>query len=341
MRDGKVEKSIVSIFSCVFSFFNMSNAGIYKSWLKGAAFLPWGVSSTYNSSRAATKQLASYGRGSIVHKNMSKRSYSRGPALRYASRPAKRMRTRGRSRYTRYPRRRYRRRTTWKQRARWDIGEKLGSNNCKVHEVYQTTGTNETIDTKTLFQREVSVIPHGGNRNQRQSNIVNVRGFRTELVLKNDLTEPLHVNMAWVHPKTDGALSSGSIDTTDFFRSYDGNRGEAFDATKTGLDFTTLKINTDLFTVLKHKRFCFAGSAENSTAWESGVLNSFRRYKFYVPLKRQLRFENTSATMPVEGNVFFVMWCSKMFDTSAQGATTDAITYQERQLCWFKEPKNH
>lgn len=214
------------------------------------------------------------------------------------------------------------------------FGESVGSSLTKQRQIQLTNTVAQ--DSRTLYTLNLTAIPHGQNRNERERSLVNYRGCRIVIAMKNERTVPLYINWALVHPKVDEATSPS---ITNFFRSPGSDRGLNFSTALTALQFHSLRINTDKFTILKHKRYTL--TPDNNTA-DYGANSgwSFKTIDWYTKIKRQLRFEDTSTTLPVTGNVYLVHWADSMFDDSSQAVRTGAFSIQEDVTAYFRDAKN-
>jgi len=187
-----------------------------------------------------------------------------------------------------------------------------------------------------LYEVEMTNIDSTTNNtiSLRQRDIINVRGFKICMEVTNKGAVPLYFNVAVIAPK-DGAAG---VNTVDFFRSSATERARDFSTDLTSLEYHCLPINTDRYTVLKHKRYRLLSGPTGSDY----IANSGKNYMnldWYIPLKRQVRFNNGDGGSPESGKVYFVYWGSGFGQNGGviQGNADMEIT--ERIVTYFREPR--
>lgn len=231
---------------------------------------------------------------------------------------------------------------------RQNIGEKPGSTSTKKYCPLDTDPAPN--DTRTLYSTNITTLPRDNaaagfapaeNISLRQRDIVNLRGWK--------------INMEWVCNKSQTAFcchvaviapksGANSFSTDDFFRHDGDQRGIAFDRSVTNsLMFSSLMINPDKFTILKHKKFFLAekGPAPNSSVvptHQTNTRNSYYYVKMWVPLRRQLRFKDATENTPIDGNVFLVYWFDSPGITRGSPAVP-SINISQRITTYFREPR--
>lgn len=187
--------------------------------------------------------------------------------------------------------------------------------------------------TRQLIVENLSDIPKGDAINERERDIVNVRGFKVCMELNNVTSKPMYVNMAMICPKNSSAPS-----VINFFRDSGLKRAKNFDDNLTSLELHCLPINTDLYTVLRHKRMILApGDTPTDTATLTG--RSYTNVDWYVPLKRQMRYASTSALNSAD-RVYLVYWCDLYATGINIPGTLNALQAAERHITYFREPKH-
>ena len=283
--------------------------------------------------------LATYGPrlvGRVIKTNPYYRAAS--AAYRYGPTMARAAGQIARWGYRRY-KRKYRGRRgmrTSNKRARFSrttIGEKVGTSSAKVALQASTNLVPKT--TRTLFTQNLCTVQQGADRNTRERQIINCRGFRICMSMVNDAVVPLYINVAVVHGKVEEVAPGAS----NWFRASDGSRGRDADDTLTSLEWHCLPINTDKFTILKHKRLLLAPNDPVAGDFNNGSAKNYANLDWYIRLKRQLRFENSSNTTPIAGNVWLVYWCDLWTADSASLAVAAQMRVNERHLMYFNEPK--
>ena len=209
------------------------------------------------------------------------------------------------------------------------IGEAVGSSSAK----WDTLSSNYfSMNPETLAQirlLDITKTSGGDAYDRRLMDQLNFRGikicmnFRAEGQLG---TAKVFMNVAVISPKSEIA-SNQLLPNNDFFRNPTGNtRGIAFDdPVLTSLDYHCSSINTDKYTV--HKRIKFeVGPAQSTEGHKSKFI------EFYVPLKRQIRYENLSS-FPEGRNMYLLWW----YSTSDGGTPADGVRYSYRVTRYFKE----
>lgn len=254
--------------------------------------------------------------------------------------PSYRKRTRSRPRRrpvrrVRVPRRRPKKTAGKTKRfGRSQIGWPVGSQTYKAHIVQ--SGSNESIDTRVLNWLDLTSIPKtvSNDNNDRQRGVVNLRGWKIYFQILSNCSQLLKFNMAIISPKNDGA----GVTNTDFFRDPTAeNRAMSFSTAQPQLVMSAYPINTDLYTVLQHKRYnIIAGTSGGTSLALTG--KNWRDFNFYVPLKRQLRFADASADSARQ-HVFLVFWIDPLLSSPGAVSVAAQATIGYRIHAVFKEPR--
>lgn len=266
--------------------------------------------------RGAYYGMRAYKKRKVMGRGMRAAAFmyrNRKPFMRMA-RAAKRMRT-SRARVS----------------SRRNIGEPPGTGVSKRAEVRDVQGLN--LGTRVLYVRELTNIPHGANNdiNTRQRNCVFYSGSKICMELRNADTDPQYINIAVISPKFGGAPT-----VDQFFRDSNLGRSIDFGIGLSSLDFHCKPINSDRFTILRHKRYRLQGTG-SATYVENGGKN-YMNTEFYVKVKRQLRYENNADTVPSTGGVYLVYWMDKFNTQAGIVGTSNASVASERIITYFKEP---
>ena len=138
----------------------------------------------------------------------------------------------------------------------------------------------------------------------------------------------MYFNFAILAPKNGDIIS-----TTDFFRGNNSDHAVDFGIDLASNDFHCRPINTDEIVVLKHKRYLLARSESSST--DGGTRTSYLNLDFYVPLKRQVRYEGTTTT-PSNGAVFACYWCDKFQIDGGATPSPATMNVTQRYITYFK-----
>lgn len=224
------------------------------------------------------------------------------------------------------------------KRARRSIGENIGSSSAK-NRIIVNDNAFEPRATRTLYFNNLTLIPHeAGERNQRERNIVNVRGFKLCMAMHNFAIKPLYVNVAVLSPK-----NQGGITPENFFRSNEQERGTDFVDGLPALSFHCLNINTDKFYILKHKRYVLnprrSANGNENNVFNNGDRKNYKNIQWYVKLKRQIRYDRTDTDSPIDGACYLVYWCDLYDNPGNSVATSDQLRVMQRHVTYFRESK--
>jgi len=217
------------------------------------------------------------------------------------------------------------------RKARSGVGERVGSERCRSR---NTVVQNATYGTRVLNVTPlIANVSEGTGNDQRMRDLINVRGFKlfTEFIHQSGRLQ--YLNIAVIHPK------QGQVVTVDdFFRENEVDRAVDFTDTFTALSFATRSINTDKFNVLMHKRFRLAPA--NTTTSGFPNTDNARVLKFYVPLKKQIRYQDNDGVETPIHQLFMVHW-SDQFGTIS-GVASGAAQYQlfERHILYFRNTRD-
>lgn len=225
-----------------------------------------------------------------------------------------------------------------KQRfSRANIGNPLHTNNNKGRTKFLTT---QSHNTRTLYKTELTELPKGTNRNERERATVNLRGFKIWLEIISIAPNTLYCNVAILSPR-----SCGVVNEQEFFRDEGAtDKSVNFGTAATGLDMFTCPINSDRYVILRHKRFRLVTGEEGElppgnpkTVDLSG--HNHRVIKWWIPLKRQLRYDSLDTNSPVDGRVFLVYWFDLVGAQITQSPTSNVVKMEEKIITYFKDPK--
>lgn len=214
------------------------------------------------------------------------------------------------------------------------VGQRVGSMTAKWDQV-KTNLTN--INPETLYQVPLLDIVKESSGvtayDRRKTDHVNFRGIkfcvncRAEGALG---TAVAWMNIAIISPRTD-LTSSEAIPNAEFFRNPNGtSRGTNFDdASQNNVDYKCNAINTDKYNI--HKRSSFVIGPSNST---EGNKNGY--LEWYMPIKRQIRYNGGSSIKPEGKNMYMVWW----FSTSDGGTPANSVRFQYSFKKYWREPES-
>lgn len=209
------------------------------------------------------------------------------------------------------------------------IGERVGSSSTKwdTLNVVYTNMQAETLNQLQLLN--VTKAAGSAAYDRRLKDQLNFRGIKVCMNIRADGamgTAKGMMNVAIISPKSN-LTSSDPIPNSEFFRDPTGNsRSIDFgDPALFSLDYYCSAINTDNYVV--HKRMKFEFGPSNSTEGHKE-----KYIEFYLPVKRQIRYDATTA-FPEGKNMYMVWW----FNTSDGGTPLNPAQFSYRVTRYFKE----
>lgn len=209
------------------------------------------------------------------------------------------------------------------------VGDPIGKNEANRALVRSSSVANR--NTRTLYSGDLIDIVRATDHeiDERHRDIINLKGVKICMEVKNNQNSPLYFNIAVVVPKYDQSLSI--VPTNDFFRNNQNGRGTDFTTGLSSLEFHCLPINSDVYTILFHKR-CLLGPDGGVTFNSSGPPNYMVLSK-WIKVNRQIRFENND---PVNGRIQYVFWADVMEGAPLDPAVTNAFTISEHHVAYYR-----
>lgn len=217
-----------------------------------------------------------------------------------------------------------------------NIGFPMGLGTAKRH---VKIDTRTDTPTRILQVLEVSDIPKQSTldeHDRRDSDIIRLLGVQVIFRIVNSLADvPLTVNYAMIAPR---ARDNNIVVNADFFRDNGTGRGRNFDTTLSNLDMSTLPINTDLYTILYHKRtMIMQGSNTPTGRFHTKDKDSWHEYQGYTRIQRQIRYEDNVSLTPI----FFAWWIDGYFNPPSAVSVANAATVTIKTVTHFKEETNN
>ena len=194
-------------------------------------------------------------------------------------------------------------------------------------------GQAAPLQTGTLYEKEILDMAFGTAIDNRERNVVNVRGFKLHLRIKNwGRSDPVTYHWAIVVPRNQQGSGSGD----NFFRAYGANRTQDFDAAAMdGMAFDFYPINTDEYVIIKHKRITL-GPKDGAGNYNGNVGRaSYKEKKYWIPIKRSFRFDKDLADA-METPVL-IEWCT--YWGQPTNSITNCIVRYGRLNVSFRDPK--
>lgn len=218
------------------------------------------------------------------------------------------------------------------------IGENNGTTTTKAFIQLNSNALNNS--SRTLYTLNLTALQQGTEINNRLRQHSNIRGFKICMEISNTTNNPIYFNIAVIAPKRVADTTVDTLPTANFFRAQGTSRSQDFSNALTGLEFHCLPINTDDYTVLKHRRQVLTTYAQPSTSWNRQYGSSFTNINWYIPLKRQSRYLQTEGRAgPTDGAVYLAYWFATY--GSASGTASIIIgNVTTRCVTYYREPKN-
>ena len=198
---------------------------------------------------------------------------------------------------------------------------------------------NETLvvrNTRTLYILDLTQLAQGIALNQRLRQHSKISGFKICMEVNSTRNNPLYFNMAVISPKQ---TTNDSVEATNFFRNNTDARSMDFSIARTGMEFHCCPINTDDYTILKHRRRVLTTTGAPTGIYNRQYGSSWINVEEYIRLKRQVRYLPGESSTATDGRVFHVFW----FDNwGAAGGTAAAAcaSVSSRVTTYFREPRN-
>lgn len=264
-----------------------------------------------------------------------------------------------------YRRRGYkRRRTAWKRRARYQLGERVGTGTTKKNLSTNSDDSLLAIATRTVYSKPIITIGRGDQINQRQRDMINLRGIKMEWNVISLSTAYTVLNWCVIAPKVSAGSGSAnpnnSLATSELWRGYQNLRAiNPNAATWSGMDRVNAQINTDMFTVFKRGKIQLNPGRKTVDRYSGEISNRvtppidpdqevfhtekgacFRQKKVWLPIRRQIRFDPTIDNNCPAEQIWFMWWLDNPFQDSGGLPETAAAGLMARFIIYFKEPKN-
>jgi len=217
---------------------------------------------------------------------------------------------------------------------RTEIGDRVGTASTKE---YLTASEQGPLDSRVMQVSSILGLPASSTNdvNERQRNVINLRGWKMYMRFDRvdtgntaSAAQNLHLNIAVLCPRHDKDVANVE---DNFFRDGTQNdRALDFNPTTSRHDplvYCRYPINPDQFTILKHKRYKLGRTITTNSEADANK-DSTLTLKWWIPLKRQIRYNGTISTSHQE-NVFLCMW----YDF--QGFTSTTVDYGALNFRYF------
>jgi len=219
--------------------------------------------------------------------------------------------------------------------ARKKIGFAPGTTTTRFARQFATFDT--TVNDRTLFSVDVTDIPRGINITERIRDVVEFRGIRLCYRIRNlDGNGNMYHHWALISPKTDAV----GVSTNNFFRSdapQTTGRGRDFDNTLDAHEFHCLPINPDKWNIIRHRKYTLGTITASSSIARTN--DSWREIREWIPIKRQLRYDDDNVANTCSTPIFFVHWSAR-WNSPGGTAPTAVVNTSYRIHAYFNNPKN-
>lgn len=209
------------------------------------------------------------------------------------------------------------------------LGEVAGTDTSKRSEI--ATDGWQLKAQNTLHIQRIALLPQDATKiNARNRQTIYLGGFKVCMQFDHVVGSNYYCNLAVVAGKFRGEITG-----TDFFRGNGENRQLDFTASITAFDRHCLPLNSDEFHVLKHIRFdLHADVNENPESTKQ------RRFEFYVPVNRQIRYEDSTSVFP-ETDFALCYWFGEkgQNNVASQDTSVSPLRVEYKVIQFFREPQ--
>lgn len=179
------------------------------------------------------------------------------------------------------------------------------------------------IDNKTLFNVPVIEVEKNvaanDSINKRSRDIIHHKGSKICFDIKSRLKVPVYFNWAIVIPKSNTFVSASEILRADGLE-----RDTGVDNTATYMDLRCLPINTDLYSVVKHKKLVLLPDSDKSANPNEG--RDYRMFEHYIKTNRKIYFNGDTATP--QQNMFMIWWVDYFNSPTGTTALTADVNWK-------------
>lgn len=249
------------------------------------------------------------------------------------------------SRYRRTP---FRRKTVTRSRGfkkrkrfsprvqRAQIGRPVGTSTSRT-QLLTISPTGSTSRNFNLETTPLTNIIQAGTVDElmsgRLSNAIYVSGFKicmqVNSIVNATRREPIVFNFAIVSSKR--AITPLSA---NFLRGEGTETGVDLSINRTGLELACMPINTDLYSILLHKRIKLWQVPDANAIPTNTPKASKGPYHWWVPLRRQLTFEDGATT--ANDNVYIVHWADYVDTPASSPTVANLYDMQARCITYYR-----
>lgn len=196
-----------------------------------------------------------------------------------------------------------------------------------------TTQVGTFLNTRQLYSETVTDIPFGLAVNERQKDVVRIKGFKLKMCVRNvSNADPLMLRMAIVSPK------NNTMATGNFFKGYDNDKGLDFNTVRSGIQFTTYGINDQLYNVIwQSKRLLAQVEQNDALALTDNRHNAQYIISKYVKLDRTLMWDSSADLEPSADRLFFIYWLDNPLAGATTGSVANVAVTQHEVITYYKD----
>lgn len=215
---------------------------------------------------------------------------------------------------------------------RYPKGANKSSSRIALSKRHQDSYSVATRSGNELTTLNLTLIDQGSDINNRERQVIYVRGVRFTWFVKNTVAKPMFANWALIELKYTNGLPSLSEMKSEFFRGHFSVRASDFDSVGTAIRKHNYGINTDKYIVHAQGKFTLAPNT--STGFQSGTANNWKKVEEYVKINKKIKYDD--ATDTAVNPLYFVSWVNP-WDTESLLPTAGQQTTAFDSTVYFQE----
>ncbi len=134
----------------------------------------------------------------------------------------------------------------------------------------------------TPTELRVDEVPRGTSLNQRERDIVHLKGWKLRFFVKNTYDVPVTLRYAMIAPRQTWNLATAVTKSASFLRSYGSTRALNMGSVNSGLSNTKNPINDDMFMVMQSNTLEIGPNA-GATGYTGGVQANWQQHDQWYP----------------------------------------------------------
>lgn len=205
---------------------------------------------------------------------------------------------------------------------------------CKARVILDTSNTG-AVDL-AMNSVDTCQIPLGSGRDEREKDVIQLKGWKICVNLSNTAAQPITVNYALISPKVDYNAGVMAQFNAEFFRSYGAERAQDFATTANYLTLCQTPINPDRWNILWRKTIRLGGMRDGSFDKPVNYVPSQKQMNQYIKLNRKMVYESTTSSFTECAPVYLVRWVVRDFQAPG-GASQATFGLQTRIVTYFSD----